>query len=177
MTLNHFVLVLNQNYQPLNVCRARRAMTLIARETAEALQDSQGYIRTTSQRFKIPSVIRLFSLVRRPMIQRRLSRRGVFIRDGFTCQYCGGEMRDLTLDHVIPRFRSGQHSWDNVVSACTACNHRKAGKTPREAGMRLLSIPQPPKPNPYQQFNQYHIPEEWEQFMPWAIRTRDPDSV
>lgn len=177
MMLNQPVLVLNQNYQPLNVCRVKRAMVLIGRGTAETLQDGQGYIHTTSRSFMTPSVIRLFSLVRRPIMQHRLSRRGVFIRDGFTCQYCGEKMRNLTLDHVIPRFRSGQHSWDNVVSACTACNHRKAGKTPREAGMRLLGIPQPPKPNPYQHLNQYHIPEEWEQFVPWLIRTRDPIPV
>ncbi len=166
--LNWPVLVLNQNYQPLNVCNARRAVVLVGRGKAEMLQNGRGFIHTPTRAFPLPSIIRLFSLVRRPLVHRRLSRREVFLRDGFTCQYCGREARDLTLDHVIPRFRAGPHSWENVVSACIPCNHRKAGQTPKEAGMRLLRIPRPPKPNPYHQFSYRSLPEEWLQFIPWA---------
>ena len=125
------VLVLNQNYQPLNVCTVRRAVVLLDVGKAELLQDGRGWLRTTATSFPLPSVIRLVYLIRRPLLQRRLSRREVFLRDNYTCLYCGRETRQLTLDHVIPRYRGGAHTWENVVSACMACNHRKAGRTPR----------------------------------------------
>ena len=101
------VLVLNQNYQPLNVCTVRRAVVLLDVGKAELLQNGRGRLRTTATSFPLPSVIRLVYLIRRPLLQRRLSRREVFLRDNFTCLYCGRETRQLTLDHVIPRYRGG----------------------------------------------------------------------
>jgi hypothetical protein len=71
----------------------------------------------------------------------RLSRREIFSRDRYLCQYCGKQTRDLTLDHVLPRHRGGRHEWENLVSACKTCNHRKAGRTPHEANMRLAREP------------------------------------
>ena len=167
MSINKPVLVLNQNYQPLNVCNARRAIVLLGRGKAETLIDGDEHIATISRRVPIPSVIRLIYMVKRPLVRRRLSRRAVFYRDGFRCQYCGMESKNLTLDHIIPRSRKGQHVWENVVSACTPCNHRKAGFTPREANMRLLKKPAAPRPNPYYIFHYRHIQDEWRQFMPW----------
>lgn len=162
------VLVLNQNYEPLNVCNVRRAVVLLGRGKAELLINGRGEVRTPRLVFPAPSVIRLVYLVRRPVFQRRLSRREVFARDGYTCQYCGRERRELTLDHVIPRFRGGDHAWENVVTACIPCNHRKAGRTPKEAGMALLREPRAPRPNPYHLFQRRTLQEEWLQFMPWA---------
>lgn len=167
MLLNKPVLVLNQNYQPLNVCNARRAIVLLGRGKAETLIDASEHISTVSRRVPVPSVIRLFYMVKRPLVRRRLSRRAIFYRDGFRCQYCGKSTGDLTLDHILPRSRNGQHTWGNVVSACIPCNHRKAGRTPREANMRLLNKPAPPRPNPYYIFHHRHILDEWRQFMPW----------
>ena len=167
MSINNPVLVLNQNYQPLNVCNARRAIVLLGRGKAETLIDGDEHISTVSRLVPIPSVIRLIYMVKRPLVRRRLSRRAVFYRDGFRCQYCGKESKDLTLDHIIPRSREGPHEWENVVSACIPCNHRKAGFTPREANMRLLTKPTAPRPNPYYIFHHRHIQDEWRQFMPW----------
>ena len=162
------VLVLNQNYQPLNVCDVRRAIALLGRGKAETLHTSEVIIRSATVVIPKPEVIRLVYLVKRPLHRRRLSRREVFARDGHQCQYCGKRTRDLTLDHVMPRSRGGVHSWDNVVSACKTCNHAKAGRTPREAGMKLLSLPREPRPNPYAMFQSRHIQDAWRVFMPWV---------
>ena len=167
MSINNPVLVLNQNYQPLNVCNARRAIVLLGRGKAETLIDGEEHIATVSRRVPVPSVIRLIYMVKRPLVRRRLSRRAVFYRDGFRCQYCGMKSKNLTLDHIVPRSRKGAHVWENVVSACTPCNHRKAGFTPREANMRLLATPAAPRPNPYYIFHHRQIEDEWRQFMPW----------
>ena len=161
------VLVLNQNYQPLNVCTVRRAVVLLNVGKAELLENGRGEVHTPVAAFPIPSVIRLMYLIRRPLLQRRLSRREVFLRDNFTCLYCGRETRQLTLDHVVPRYRGGAHTWENVVSACISCNHRKAGRTPQEAGMLLPGEIRPPRPNPYSIFVHGPIRDEWLKFVPW----------
>lgn len=160
--------MLNQNYQPLNICNARRAIVLVGRGKAEMLENGRGYLHSIVQAFPIPSVIRLIYMVKRPLVHCRLSRQAVFHRDGFVCQYCGVESRQLTLDHVVPRSRRGRHVWENVASACIPCNHRKAGLTPREAGMRLLREPKAPRPNPYYIFHNRQIIEEWRPFIPWV---------
>jgi len=138
------VLVLNQNYDPLNVCTVRRALVLLDRGKAEVIENGRGYLRTPTVAVAVPSVIRLRYYVRRPLPNGRVSRRDVFLRDRYTCQYCGRQTRDLTLDHVVPRHRGGAHDWENVVAACRSCNHRKAGRTPQEAHMQLLQRPSRP---------------------------------
>ena len=141
------VLVLNQNYEPLNICRARRAVVLIYEGKADMLENGSGFIHSVSDTFPLPSVIRLPYMIKRPRPKRRLTRLEVFNRDRYICQYCSKESRQLTLDHVIPRYRGGQHTWENVVSACIRCNRRKAGRTPQEAGMKLIRRPSPPHDN------------------------------
>jgi 5-methylcytosine-specific restriction endonuclease McrA len=142
--INHPVLVLNQSYEPLAVCRARRAVVLVFQGKAEMLEDGLGYIHTISETVPLPSVIRLAQLIKRPRRVRKMTRYEIFNRDRYTCQYCGVQSRNLTLDHVLPRFRGGQHTWENVVSACVACNRHKAGRTPVEAHMKLIRQPKPP---------------------------------
>jgi 5-methylcytosine-specific restriction endonuclease McrA len=144
--INLPVLVLNQSYEPLNICRVRRAVVLIYQNKAEMLENGSGFIHSSDHEFPVPSVIRLASMIKRlPRLGRKLTRLEVFRRDGFACQYCGKETHQLTLDHVIPRYRNGQHTWENVVSACVPCNRRKAGRTPQEAGMKLIHQPAPPR--------------------------------
>ena len=167
MLMDSSVLVLNQNYQPLNICNVRRAIVLLGHGKAEPLMNGTGEIRSVSSVFSIPSVIRLYYMVKRPLMRRRLSRRAIFYRDGFICQYCGRVTKEYTLDHIVPRSRGGAHVWENVVSACIPCNHRKAGHTPSEAKMRLLSKPSAPRPNPYYVFQHRNILMEWRQFIPW----------
>lgn len=166
------VLVLNQNFEPLNVCNLRRALRLVFCGRAEILVENHRLIHTISQAFECPSVIRLYSLVRRPLPQVRLTRREVFRRDGYTCQYCGQRSSHLTLDHVIPRHRGGQHSWENLVTACMRCNHRKGGRPLEEAGMKLLRTPTRPSASPYYFLDAWahRSPEEWWPFLPGHLR-------
>ena len=161
------VLVLNHNYEPLNVCNARRAVILLSRGKAEVLEEGVGAFHTVSATFPFPSVIRLVYVIKRPHPQVRLNRREIFARDDFTCQYCGRRTRDLTIDHVMPRRLGGGHSWENLVSACKACNHKKAGRTPAQAGMRLLKPPAPPKSTYVFLFHDYlDRHQEWLKFIP-----------
>jgi 5-methylcytosine-specific restriction endonuclease McrA len=166
--VNQPVLVLNQNYEPLNVCRVRRAVVLLYYGKAEMLENGTGFIHSVSSNFPVPSVIRLAYLIKRPRPQRKLTRLEVFNRDQYTCQYCGKQTHQLTLDHVIPRYRGGEHVWENVVSACIPCNRRKAGKTPNEAGMRLIHQPTPPRGGA-----SFYIPrsylqtwKQWQRYLP-----------
>jgi 5-methylcytosine-specific restriction endonuclease McrA len=169
--INSAVLVLNQNYEPLNVTNARRAIVLLDRGKAEVLEHGDGHLRSTSHARPLPSVIRLIYLIRRPRPQVRLSRREVFLRDGYTCQYCGAKGRDLTLDHVVPRQRGGKHSWENLVSACKACNHRKGNRTPDEAHMLLRRPPRRPSASAYYIFASYLQREDgWLKFIPDSER-------
>jgi len=164
------VLVLNQNYEPLDVCRVRRAVVLLYQGKAEMLENGLGFIHSASYSFPMPSVIKLAYFIKRPRPQKKLTRFEIFRRDHYTCQYCGKETRQLTLDHVIPRYRGGQHSWENVVSACVACNRRKAGRTPGEAGMRLLNRPSLPKGNIpfYIPYSYSQTRDEWQKYLPAA---------
>jgi len=161
------VLVLNQNYEPLNVCNVKRAFVLVDRGKAEILENGRGYLHSPTVVYEIPSVIRLVYLIRRPRPQGRLTRRDVFLRDRFKCQYCGTHTRDLTLDHVLPRHRGGPHAWENVVAACKGCNHRKAGRTPDEARMHLLKEPYRPTYSYHRSFYQYlQSQDSWRKFIP-----------
>jgi 5-methylcytosine-specific restriction endonuclease McrA len=161
------VLVLNQSYEPLNLCRTRRAVVLVFRGKAEVLENSRGEFRSVSEVFQIPSVIRLVYMVSRPRHERRMSRYEVFSRDHYTCQYCGRQTKELTLDHVIPRRWGGVHTWENVVSACIPCNRRKGGRSPDEARMRLLRQPRSPRSDGFHV--PYHLVTnhvEWQKYLP-----------
>ena len=165
--INSPVLVLNQSYEPLNLCRMRRAIVLVFRGKAEVLENNRGEIHSAHEVFQMPSVIRLAYMIKRPHLQKKLTRFEVFNRDQYTCQYCERKTKELTLDHVIPRRLGGEHSWENVVSACIPCNRRKGGRTPSEAGMRLLCQPRPPRNDGF--FIPYHLLDnhsEWQKYLP-----------
>ncbi len=167
--INLPVLVLNQSYEPLNICRVRRAVVLLYQSKAEMLENGSGFIHSANGEFPVPSVIRLAIMIKRPYrSERKLTRLEVFRRDQHTCQYCGKETRQLTLDHIIPRYRGGEHTWENVVSACVPCNRRKAGRTPQEAGMRLIRQPSHPHDNGlfFIPAHYPHIRSEWQKYLP-----------
>jgi 5-methylcytosine-specific restriction endonuclease McrA len=149
------VLVLNQNYEPLNVCNLPRAFRLLFGLKAEVIEYDHQEIRSIRAVYRAPSVIRLQHQIRRPRPRVKLTRREIFVRDRNTCQYCGRTGSDLTLDHVLPRHRGGQHTWDNLVAACRPCNHRKGGRTPEEARLRLLRQPFEPRSDLYSLFSPY----------------------
>lgn len=142
------MLVLNASYEPLQLISARRAVILLLQEKAELVEAAQQRLRAQGFSLEIPLVIRLVRYIKIP---RRLrlpcSRRGVLARDRETCQYCGIQpgRSQLTVDHVMPRSRGGQTIWENVVTACRECNHRKGGRTPEEANMLLMSVPRQPQ--------------------------------
>jgi 5-methylcytosine-specific restriction endonuclease McrA len=161
------VLVLNQNYLPMNICSARRALVLMLQGKAEMVENGTGEVHTVNAIFPLPSVIRLMYLIKLPRIQRKLTRFEVFNRDRFTCQYCGRETRELTLDHVVPRSRGGQHSWENLVSACIPCNHRKGERVLAEAKLKLSR--QPHAPPPFFLVPYYYLSNQpqWLKFLPF----------
>ena len=141
------VLVLNANFAPINVCSTRRAIVLILTEKASLVINGRGYIQTVSKSYPRPSIIRLGDMIKRPRPRVKLNRREILRRDHFTCQYCGTRIGTLTLDHVYPKHLGGPHSWENLVTACSGCNHQKGGRTLEQAGMRLKSTPREPSPS------------------------------
>ena len=143
--LHRPVLVLNASYEPINICAARRALVLVLKGVATAEEQSHITVRSAVQSILLPSVIRLLGYRRIPHQTRSLSRKNILIRDRFTCQYCQRTLgsTELTLDHVIPRSRSGETAWENLVACCHDCNNRKGSRTPEEAGMRLSRQPRP----------------------------------
>jgi 5-methylcytosine-specific restriction endonuclease McrA len=147
--MNQEVLVLNSDYEPLNICNIRRAINLVFLGKVDVLHEGQILLHSASSHVRSPSVVRLRNHIRRPMPQLKLSRRSVFARDNYTCQYCGYRGSDLTVDHVIPRRCGGPTTWDNLVCCCKKCNTRKSDKTLTQVGFALKSAPRRPKYVPF----------------------------
>lgn len=141
--LNRLVLVLNASYEPINITAAKHALTLVFKGAAIVEEVSQYAVRTSKISVPIPNVIRLIRYRRVPRQNRSVSRKGILLRDGFTCQYCAKRLTagELTLDHVIPRSRMGGSTWENLVASCFPCNNRKSNRTPQEARMELVKQP------------------------------------
>jgi len=138
------VLVLNANFEPINVCTTRRALGLVLNGKASLVLNGRSEIRTVARSYPRPSIIRLDRMVKRPHPTVHLTKREILRRDEYTCQYCGQHTTSLTVDHVVPRRLGGRHSWENLVAACPNCNHRKGGRTLEQSQMRLLRFPQEP---------------------------------
>lgn len=138
------VLVLNANFEPIHVCTTRRAISLILKGKADMVLNGRGEIKTVSQVFARPSIIRLERMVKKPRPQVKLTKKEILRRDNYTCQYCGRHLPFLTVDHVVPRRLGGHHTWNNLVAACPSCNHRKGGRTLDQAKMNLMRTPQKP---------------------------------
>ena len=191
--LNQHVLVLNRLWQAVNICTARRALTLLFQGHAHAvLSNSDGSfetfdfqewhdfsqeqphpesIHTISFRIRIPRVILLVFYDRLPKKEVKFTRHNIFERDKNTCQYCGRvfDRKDLNLDHVIPRERGGPTTWENIVCSCVECNTRKGNLTPAEAHMHLIRKPKRPKWRPFIQVNlgfPHH--DSWKHFIDLA---------
>jgi 5-methylcytosine-specific restriction endonuclease McrA len=188
--LNQQVLVLNRLWQAVNVCSARRALTLLFEGHAQVVlgandgsfqtynfpewqdfserQPDSESIHTVSFRIRVPRVILLLIFDRMPKKEVKFTRYNIFERDKNTCQYCGRafDRKDLNLDHVIPRDRGGPTTWENIVCSCIPCNTRKANRTPREAGLHLVRKPKRPKWRPFIQVNiGVNYPESWKHFI------------
>lgn len=174
--LDSNVLVLNKHYAAIRVVTVRRAFTMLVRSLAEVISVENGeyisrdfqswrqiseyrakyqrehhdWIRCVRFELVVPRIIRLLLYDRLPRQTIKFNRRNIFARDSNRCQYCGKQVltSELSLDHVTPRSRGGRASWENIVCCCVKCNIRKGGRTPEEAGMRLITKPIKPKRSP-----------------------------
>ncbi len=160
------VLVLNASYEPLNVCSLRRAHVLVYKGKAEVVEELDRPLCSATRKFAWPHVIRLVHYVRVPrIVQRKISRRALFARDGWRCVYCGSSGGRLTLDHVVPRSRGGDSVWENVVTSCAPCNLRKGNRTLEESGLRLRTKPRPPAPVLFIRLAAPKIPHGWRPYL------------
>jgi 5-methylcytosine-specific restriction endonuclease McrA len=163
--MKHQVLVLNQDYQALSICSVERAFVLVYLRKAEMVHhNAQLSLKTVTQSFLMPTIIRLYSYVRVPYKKVSLTRTNVFRRDNNRCQYCGSHLQ-LTLDHVIPRSRGGKDTWENLTTACQPCNTRKGDMTPEEAGLTLARHPFRPSYIMYLRDFSGKVHEEWRPFL------------
>jgi 5-methylcytosine-specific restriction endonuclease McrA len=160
------VLVLNASYEPLNVTTVRRAHVLVWKGKAEVIEKLEEPLHSATDTYPWPHVIRLVTYVRVPRtIQRKISRRALFARDGWRCVYCGTSGGRLTLDHVVPRSRGGDSVWENVVTSCAPCNLRKGNRLLEEAAMELARKPRPPAPVLFIKLAAPKIPTRWQPYL------------
>lgn len=168
----HQVLVLNASYEPLNVCSTRRAHVLVWKGKAEVVERHDEPLRTATNTYVRPHVIRLVTYVRVPRsVKRRISRRALFARDGWRCVYCGDGSSRLTLDHVVPRSRGGESVWENVVTACGPCNLRKGDRLLEETHMHLPRLPRAPAPVLFISLGLHRVPDTWIRYLPGLEHT------
>ena len=160
------VLVLNASYEPLNVTTVRRAHVLVFKGKAEVIEELEQPLRSATGAFPWPHVIRLVQYVRVPRtLQRKISRRALFARDGWRCMYCGTSSGRLTLDHVVPRSRGGDSVWENVVTSCAPCNMRKGNRLLHELQMTLTTPPRAPSPQLFIRLAAPKIPQTWTPYL------------
>ena len=191
--LDRQVLVLNRLWQAVNVCTVRRAFALLFQGHAQVVSgDSRNnffthdflswmdlsarepeaeMVHTIAFKVRVPRVIVLLLFDRLPKKEVKFTRHNIFARDKETCQYCGKvfDRRDLNLDHVLPRDKGGQTTWENVVCSCIPCNTRKGNRLPHDAGMHLVRKPKRPKWQPFVSvtFSGPHH-ESWKHFIDLA---------
>lgn len=157
-------LVLNATYQPLCIVPARRAIVLVLKEKAQVVEYDGMMFRSEKLSLRSPAVVRLNYFVKVPYRARgTLSRRAVFLRDGFECQYCGAAAENV--DHIRPRSRGGPHTWDNVVASCKRCNSRKENRLPAEVGLTLRRPPLQPQDHLFLLVSVNKLHPTWEQYL------------
>jgi 5-methylcytosine-specific restriction endonuclease McrA len=163
------VLVLNATYEPINVCTVRRAVVLLLKDRAEMVERANWELHSERATMARPMVIRLVHYVRIPhdTHRRKITRRAVFARDRWTCQYCGSRT-NLTVDHVIPRSKGGASSWENIVASCAPCNRRTGDLTPVQANMHPQREPRAPHPQVFIHVASPTIPAAWRAWLPEA---------
>jgi len=174
-------LLLNATYEPLKIVHWQKAVTLWVQGKVEVISVYDREVRAVSFSFRLPSVIRLF---RRVKIRRRFdyvpfSRANIYARDRCACQYCGKVFptSDLTFDHVVPVAHGGRKDWENIVTCCITCNRRKGGRTPEQAGMRLVRLPRRPDKAPALRITigLRNAPESWRDYLYWNVELDEDD--
>ncbi len=168
-------LLLNATYEPLKVVDWRKAITLWCQGKVEVISVYDREIRSVSVSVKLPSVIRLlrYITIKRHYNLVPFSRANIYARDDHTCQYCGQgfPLDRLTFDHVVPVRYGGRKDWENIVTACVRCNRRKGGRTPAEAGMRIIRMPRRPvRPATVRiAVGRREAPESWRDYLYWNV--------
>ncbi len=158
--------MLNSSYAPLNVCTVRRAYVLVFKGRAELIEKDAQPLRSASDTYPRPHVIRLFTYVHVPRsAKRKISRPVLFARDGWRCGYCGSSTSKLTLDHIVPRSRGGKSVWENVVASCAPCNRRKGDRLLDETEMALRVLPRPPAPVVFIRLAAAKVPANWRPYL------------
>ena len=157
-------LKLDAAWRPIEVIPVEKAFSMVYSGRAQPVEN---YTHGPCARFLFPSVIVLKSYIRKRHISMSPTRKNIYWRDNYTCQYCAKKCtyKNLTLDHVVPKSRGGGKGWLNLVAACTCCNQKKGNKTPTEAGMELINIPYTPKMSVLDVYHQKDVPEEWYNFV------------
>jgi 5-methylcytosine-specific restriction endonuclease McrA len=172
-------LLLNATFEPLKVVHWQKAVTLWCQGKVEIISVYDRDVHAVSFSFKLPSVIRLLRFVH---IKRRVdyvpfSRANIYARDAYRCQYCGevSATSELTFDHVIPVAHGGRKDWENIVTCCITCNRRKGGRTPEQAGMRLIRHPRRPEKAPALRITigLRNAPESWRDYIYWNVSLDD----
>jgi 5-methylcytosine-specific restriction endonuclease McrA len=160
------VLVLNATFEPINVCTVRRAAVLLLKDKAKVVEHASWELRSENLTLPRPVVIRLVTYVNVPRDthRRKITRRAVFARDRWTCQYCGSRS-NLTVDHVVPRSKGGSSSWENIVTSCAPCNRRKGDSLHRHVGMTLRRRPRTPNPQVFIHVASPTIPTAWRAYL------------
>jgi 5-methylcytosine-specific restriction endonuclease McrA len=172
-------LLLNATYEPLKVVDWRKAVTLWCQGKVEVISVYDREVRSVSISFRLPSIIRLLRYIR---IKRQFdyvpfSRANIYARDDHSCQYCGREFptSELTFDHVVPVAQGGRKDWENIVTCCISCNRRKGGRTPQQAGVRLVRRPRRPSSAPAVRITVglRNAPESWRDYLYWNVELDD----
>lgn len=164
--MSESVLLLNATYEPMLVISWQRAISMMFIGKVEVVETYETMLRSVSLTLPKPAVVRLTRFVRRRRHRVALTRRNVFVRDAYRCQYCAIQLgvHELTIDHVVPRSQGGAASWDNLVSSCAPCNRRKGGRTPVQARMALLTRPERPERLPLRyalNLGNRRVPDHW----------------
>lgn len=167
------VLLLNLTYEPLKIINWKKAVSLCLLGKVEVLEEYNREVHAVTFTIKLPSVVRLLRLVRRPKTAVKFSRQNIYARDQYRCQYCGQRFpsEELTYDHVIPKSRGGKTEWRNIVTCCITCNRVKGGRTPAEAGMTIVRSPSRPKWVPALKITIgfRNVPESWRDYLYWNV--------
>jgi len=165
-------LLLTQGYEPIQIISWQRAITLLALDKVDVIEEYDAHIRAPSVIVRVPAVVRLRRAFRRHAKPVKFSRVNIYARDGYRCQYCARSCTtdELTFDHVVPRSVGGKTTWENIVSACCECNRHKANRTPVQAGMKLLEKPVRPSwmPSVEVRVSARSVPDAWRDYVYWT---------
>ncbi|MBN2126638.1 MAG: HNH endonuclease [Deltaproteobacteria bacterium] len=167
------VLLLNITYEPLKIINWKKAITMVCLGKVEVIEEYNQEIHSVSFTIRLPSVVRLLRMVKRPNTPVKFSRQNIYARDRYRCQYCGSRFatEELTYDHVLPKSRGGRTKWENIVTCCVECNRKKGGRTPEEAHMSLVRKPARPSWVPAIRITIgfQRVPETWRDYLYWNV--------